>query len=161
MSFNKVLLLGHLTRDPQLTYTPSQTAVCDIGLATNRTFSKQDGSKGEEVCFVDCRAWGRTAENINKYLGKGSPIFIEGRLTYDSWTGQDHKKHSKLRVTIETFQFIGGKQGEGQEAPRQRQTGGYRKTARDEPDPVTGRLPDPDFDPGQSRPPMDDDDIPF
>jgi len=105
-SFNKVLLMGNLTRDPQLSYTPSQTAVVDFGVATNRKFKKQDGSQGEEVCFVDCRAFGRMAENINKFFTKGKPIFLEGRLTFDSWEGQDGKKHSRHRVTVENFQFL-------------------------------------------------------
>jgi single-strand DNA-binding protein len=107
-SYNKVLLLGNLTRDPQLTYTPSQTAVVDFGLATNRKWTAQDGSPREETCFVDCRAFGRMAENINKYLTKGRLIFLEGRLTFDSWTAQDGSKRSKLRVTIENFQFLPG-----------------------------------------------------
>ncbi|UCG47735.1 MAG: single-stranded DNA-binding protein [Phycisphaerales bacterium] len=106
--FNKVLLMGNLTRDPQLSYTPNQTAVVDFGLATNRKWTAQDGSSREETCFVDCRAFGRQAENINKYLAKGRPVFVEGRLTFDSWTAQDGSKRSKLRVTVENFQFLPG-----------------------------------------------------
>ena len=109
--FNKVLLLGNLTRDPQLSYTPSQVAVVDFGVATNRKWTGQDGSQRDETCFVDCRAFGRTAENINKYFSKGKPIFLEGRLTFDSWTAQDGSKRSKLRVTVETFQFLPGTGG--------------------------------------------------
>jgi single-strand DNA-binding protein len=107
-SFNKVLLMGNLTRDPQLSYTPSQTAVVDFGLATNRRWRAQDGTQREETCFVDCRAFGRLAENINKYMTKGRPIFVEGRLTFDSWTAQDGTKRSKHRVTVENFQFLPG-----------------------------------------------------
>jgi len=107
-SFNKVLLMGNLTRDPQLSYTPSQTAVVDFGLATNRRWRAQDGTQREETCFVDCRAFGRLAENINKYLTKGRPIFVEGRLTFDSWTAQDGTKRSRHRVTVENFQFLPG-----------------------------------------------------
>ena len=106
-NFNKVLLIGNLTRDPQLSYTPNQTAVVDFGLAVNRKWKGQDGESKEETCFVDCRAFGRTAENINKYLTKGRPLFIEGRLTFDSWTAQDGTKRSKHRVTVENFQFLG------------------------------------------------------
>jgi single-strand DNA-binding protein len=106
-NFNKVLLMGNLTRDPQLSYTPNQTAVVDFGLAVNRRWKGQDGENKEETCFVDCRAFGRTAENINKYLTKGRPLFIEGRLTFDSWTAQDGTKRSKHRVTVENFQFLG------------------------------------------------------
>ncbi len=104
--FNKIFLLGNLTRDPQLSYTPSQTAVVDFGLATNRRWTSQDGSQRQETCFVDCRAFGRTAENINKYFSKGKPIFIEGRLTFDTWTAQDGTKRSRHRVTVENFQFL-------------------------------------------------------
>jgi len=107
-NFNKVLLIGNLTRDPQLSYTPNQTAVVDFGLAVNRRWKGQDGENKEETCFVDCRAFGRTAENINKYLTKGRPLFVEGRLTFDSWTAQDGTKRSKHRVTVENFQFLGG-----------------------------------------------------
>ncbi len=115
-SYNKVLLLGNLTRDPQLSYTPNQTAVVDFGLATNRKWTGQDGSQREETCFVDCRAFGRQAETINKYLSKGKPVFIEGRLTFDSWTAQDGTKRSRHRVTVDTFQFISGSGGDNQGA---------------------------------------------
>jgi single-strand DNA-binding protein len=114
-NFNKVILLGNLTRDPQLSYTPSQTAVVDFGIATNRRWTGQDGQPRNETCFVDCRAFGKTAENINKYCKKGRPLMVEGRLTYDSWTGQDGAKRSKHRVTVENFQFISAA-GAGQAA---------------------------------------------
>ncbi|MBN2456751.1 MAG: single-stranded DNA-binding protein [Sedimentisphaerales bacterium] len=107
-NFNKVFLMGNLTRDPQLSYLPSQTAVVDFGLAVNRRWTGQNGQAKEETCFVDCRAFGRLAENINKYLSKGRPLFVEGRLTFDSWTAQDGTKRSKHRVTIENFQFLPG-----------------------------------------------------
>jgi len=106
-NYNKVLLLGNLTRDPQLSYTPNQTPVVDFGLAVNRRWTGQDGSQREETCFIDCRAFGRSAENINKYCAKGRPLLVEGRLTYDTWTGQDGSKRSKHRVTVQSFQFIG------------------------------------------------------
>jgi single-strand DNA-binding protein len=125
-NFNKVLLIGNLTRDPQLSYTPTQTAVVDFGLAVNRRWKGQDGESKEETCFVDCRAFGRLAENINKYLTKGRPLFVEGRLTFNSWTAQDGTKRSKHRVTVENFQFLGGpgpggaggdEQGVGEKVP--------------------------------------------
>lgn len=120
-SYNKVLLMGNLTRDPQLSYTPSQTAVVDFGLATNRRWTAQDGSQREETCFVDCRAFGRMAENINKFMNKGRPILIEGRLTFDTWTGQDGTKRSKHRVTVENFTFLPGTgSGPGSDQPDQR-----------------------------------------
>jgi len=107
-NFNKVLLMGNLTRDPQLSYLPSQTAVVDFGLAVNRRWTSKDGEKKESTCFVDCRTFGQQAETINKYLSKGRPIFVEGRLDFDQWTAQDGSKRSKHRVTVERFQFIGG-----------------------------------------------------
>lgn len=123
-SFNKVIMLGNLTRDPQLSYTPSQTAVVDFGLAMNRRWVGQDGSQKEETCFVDCRMFGKRAEVINKYLRKGQPLFVEGRLSFESWTAQDGSKRSRHRVTVEEFQFISsGQGGQGQ----QQGGGGYSK----------------------------------
>ena len=106
-NFNKVLLLGNLTRDPQLSYLPSQMAVVDFGLAVNRKWKGQDGTMKEDTCFVDCRAFGKSAENLNKFCRKGNPLFVEGRLTFDSWTAQDGSKRSKHRVTVENFQLLG------------------------------------------------------
>ena len=105
-NFNKVMLMGNLTRDPQLSYTPSQTPVVDFGLATNRRWTGQDGSQREETCFVDCRAFGRQAENINKYLSKGRLVFVEGTLTFDTWTAQDGTKRSRHKVTVQNVQFM-------------------------------------------------------
>ena len=107
-SYNKVILMGNLTRDPQLSYLPSQTAVVEFGIATNRKYKKQDGSQGEEVCFTDCQMFGKRAEVINKYLHKGDQLFVEGRLKFDSWQAQDGSKHSRLRVFVENFEFMGG-----------------------------------------------------
>lgn len=112
-SYNKVILLGNLTRDPQLSFLPSQTAVVELSIATNRKFKKQDGSQGEEVCFTDCTMFGKRAEVLNKYLHKGDSLFVEGRLKFETWDAKDGSKRSKLRVLIENFEFIGGKQGEG------------------------------------------------
>ena len=105
-----------MTREPQLSYTPSQTAVVDFGMAINRNWKSRDGVDKSEVCFVDCRAFAKTAETLNKYLHKGDPLFIEGRLTFDSWTAQDGTKRSKHRVTVETFQFVGQKKQESGDA---------------------------------------------
>jgi single-strand DNA-binding protein len=110
-NFNKVLLLGNLTRDPQLSYLPSQTAVVDFGMAVTRTWTGQDGTKKEETCFVDCRAFGKPAETIQKYCQKGRQLLVEGRLTYDTWTAPDGTKRSKHRVTVENFQFVGAAGG--------------------------------------------------
>lgn len=110
-SFNKVILMGNLTRDPQLSYLPSNTAVVEFSIATSRTFKKQDGSQGEEVCFTDCQMFAKRAEVINKYFHKGDPIFVEGRLKLDQWQAQDGSKRSKMRVFVENFEFVGGRQG--------------------------------------------------
>ena len=117
-SLNKVLLMGNLTRDPQLSYTPSQTAVVDFGLAVNRRWTSREGEAREETCFVDCRAFGRQAENINKYLTKGRGVFVEGRLTFDSWTAQDGTKRSRHRVTVQNVQFLPSGPA-GAEAPQE------------------------------------------
>ena len=110
MSYNKVIMVGNLTRDPKLSFLPSQTAVVEIGLAINRKFKKSDGSQGEEVCFVDCKMFGKRAEVINKYLAKGNPLLIEGRLCRDEWQSQDGSKRSKHYIMIESFEFLGGGQ---------------------------------------------------
>jgi len=110
-NYNKVFLMGNLTRDPQLRYTPNKQAVCDFGIAINRKWKGADGQMHEEVCFVDCTAWGRTAENLSKYVSKGRPLFVEGRLHFSSWDGPDGKKRSKLDVVVEQFQFIDSGKG--------------------------------------------------
>src|SRR4030042_4964771 len=110
-NFNKVLLMGNLTRDPQLSYLPSQTPVVDFGIAVNRKWTSKEGESREETCFIDCRAFSRLAENINKYMRQGRAIFIEGRLVYDAWTAQDGTKRSKHRVQVDNCQFLGGAPG--------------------------------------------------
>jgi single-strand DNA-binding protein len=110
-NLNRVFLMGNLTRDPQLRYTPSQQAICEFGLAINRKWKGADGQQHEEVCFVDCTAWGRSAETLQKYVTKGQPLFVEGRLRYHTWDGPDGKKRSKLDVTVLGFQFLGGPRG--------------------------------------------------
>jgi len=135
-NFNKVLLMGNLTREPQLSYTPNQTAVVDFGLAVNRKWTSRDGEKKDETCFVDCRAFGRTAENINKYMSKGRPLFVEGRLTFDSWTSQDGTKRSKHRVTVENFQFLPGGQRQNAEQTEQNTAGAGSQAEKQYPNSV-------------------------
>lgn len=112
-SFNKVLLMGNLTRDVELRHTQSNQAVANLGIAVNRRFRTADGENREEVTFVDCEAWGKTAEVMAQYLSKGRPVFIEGRLKLDQWTDKEGNKQSKLRVVVESFQFIDSKGGGG------------------------------------------------
>jgi single-strand DNA-binding protein len=106
-SLNKVFLMGNMTRDPELRYTPSGQPVCEFGLAINREYTKSSGERVEDTCFVDVTMWGRRGEVISEYLSKGDPIFVEGRLQYDSWEGQDGRRRSKLKVTAVNFEFIG------------------------------------------------------
>lgn len=111
-NFNKVILAGNLTRDPQLSYLPSNTPVCELGMAVNRKWRSQEGEMREETCFVDLRCYGRQAETLNQYMSKGRPLLVEGRLKFDQWEGKDGGKRSKLYVIVEGFQFLGGA-GEG------------------------------------------------
>lgn len=115
-SYNRIILIGNLTRDPQMSYLPSQTAVVEFGLAVNHRWRSQDGQQREQVCFIDCRCYGKSAETIHQYVVKGNPILVEGRLDFDMWEGKDGTKRSKHRVFVEKFQFLGGGQ---QRAPGQ------------------------------------------
>jgi single-strand DNA-binding protein len=113
-NFNKVLLMGNLTRDIELRHTSGNQAVANMGLAVNRRYKSGDGEMREETTFVDCEAWGRTAETMAKYLQKGRPVFIEGRLKLDTWQDKnDGTNRSKLRVVVENFQFIDSREGGG------------------------------------------------
>lgn len=179
-SFNKVLLMGNLTRDPQLRYLPSNQAVAEFGIACNRKYKTATGEEREEVTFVDITAWGKQAELMNQYFTKGKPIFIEGRLKFDSWEDkQGGGKRSKLTVVMENFQFIGGRDG-GQGGPgggsppqQSYDDGSYeqrpRPQAQQRPSagpPVTQQAPPPPRD-EQPAPPIGneehfkEDDIPF
>ncbi len=114
-SFNKVILVGNLTRDPELRYTPKGTAIAKIGVAVNRVWTNEAGEKKEEVTFVDVDVFGRTAENVGQYMRKGRPILIEGRLRLDQWDDkQTGQKKSKLGVVAETVQFLGSPTGGGE-----------------------------------------------
>src|SRR3954469_12350404 len=109
-SFNKVVLMGNLTRDPQLKHLPNNMVVAEFGLACNRRYRTAAGEDKEEVAFVDCTAFGRQAETIGQYCTKGKPLFVEGRLKFDSWDDKaGNGKRSKLTVTVENFQFVGAK----------------------------------------------------
>jgi len=113
-NFNKVILAGNLTRDPEMRYLTKGTAVTKIGMAINRTWKNDAGESKEEVTFVDAEAYGRTAEVIAQYLKKGRPILIEGRLKLDQWEDKNtHQKQSKLKVVVESFQFLDSGRGDG------------------------------------------------
>ncbi len=147
-NYNKVLLMGNLTRDIELKYTASNQAVANIGLAVNRNYTTREGEKREETTFVDCEAWGRTAEVMNQYLAKGRPVFIEGRLKFEQWEDKDGGKRSKMRVVVENFQFIDSRGGGG----------GGGGAAREGEQRVTAGAPESD---GGQHQPIDEDDIPF
>ena len=161
-SFNKVMLMGNLTRDPEIKYTPKGTAIADIGLAVNRNYTTESGEKREEVTFIDVTLWGRVAEIVGEYCKKGRPLFVEGRLQLDTWddkaTGQ---KRSKLKVVGENIQLLGsreggagggggGEHGEGRSEARPQQSRPAARPASPPPRPPA----DPDLD-------APEDDIPF
>ncbi len=112
-NYNKVFLMGNLTRDVELKSIAGNQSVAEIGLAVNRRYRTKEGEDREETTFVDCEAWGRTAEVMKQYLSKGRPVFVEGRLKLDQWTDKDGQKRSKMRVVIENFQFLGSPTGGG------------------------------------------------
>ncbi len=157
-NLNKVMLIGNVTRDPELRYTPKGSAVTEIGMAINRYYNSDDGERREETTFVDVTLWGRQAEVACQYLKRGRPVYIEGRLQLDSWEDkQSGQKRNKLRVVGEAMQFLGSRSdGDAGESGG----GGYSQSSvarerRSAPPP--SRPPqDPDLDI-----PPDDDDIPF
>jgi len=114
-NFNKVMLIGNLTRDPELRYTQSGSALVNFGLAVNRRYRNRNTNEMvEETTFVDIEGWGAAAETFNQYMRKGRPVFVEGRLRLDTWEGKDGSKRSKLVVVMENFQFLGqGSEGGG------------------------------------------------
>jgi single-strand DNA-binding protein len=147
-SFNKVILLGNLTRDPEVRYTPKGSAVCDLGIAINRQYTLDSGEKREEVTYVDVVLWSRLAEIAGEYLKKGRPVFIEGRLQLDTWDDkQSGQKRSKLRVIGETMQLLGsrpaGTGGASESSEEDRQSRAGKTTP---PPPKTAAAAEPDED---------------
>ncbi len=133
-SYNKVMLLGNLTRDPEVKYTPKGTAVTELGLAVNRTYTTDGGEKREETTFVDITMWGRQAEIAGEYLKKGRPLFVEGRLQLDTWDDkQTGQKRSKLRVVCENFQMLGSRDGGEAGGGGGRSSGGGSRPAKSAP----------------------------
>lgn len=118
-NLNKVFLMGHLTRDPELRYAVSGTAIASFGMAINRNWNSADGQKKEETCFVDVSAFGKRAEVINEHFSKGDPIFTEGRLQFQQWETKDGQKRNALKMVVENFQFIGGSHREKAKPPQQ------------------------------------------
>jgi len=147
-NFNKVLLMGNLTRDPEVRYTPKGTAVGDLAIAINDSYKAQDGTIKETVTYVDIEVWGRQAETCKQYLTKGRPVFIEGRLKLDQWE-QEGQKKSRMKVVAERVQFLGGGPGRSGGGTG----GGGGDTARPARPASTGSEDTP--------PPPSDDDIPF
>ncbi|CAN5899571.1 single-stranded DNA-binding protein [soil metagenome] len=177
-SYNKVMLMGNLTRDPEVRYTPKGSAVADLAIAVNRVYTADNGEKREEVTYVDVVLWARLAELAGQYLSKGRPVFIEGRLQMDSWEDkQTGQKRSRLRVVGEVMQFLDGKRDGGGEEHSAASGGGGSSSSTSQRPPMrsSGNAG------GQSRPPasrqsqpatdefhegpitdgLDDDDIPF
>ena len=155
-NLNKVMLMGNLTRDPEIKYTPKGMAIAQFGIAVNRQWSNEAGEKQEEVTFIDIEMFGRKAEVVGEYFKKGRPIYVEGRLKLDSWDDKaSGQKRSKLKVIGETFEFLGDRQGggggggggEGEGRPQSR-------PASRPATPPPRAAPDPDLDAGE-------DDIPF
>ncbi len=171
--YNKVILAGNLTRDPELRYLPSGSAVCNTALATNRRYKKQDGSQGEEVCFIDITFFNRTAEIANQYLKRGSKVLVEGRLKLEQWTDQTGGKRSKHSITVETMQMLDTKGSQNTQGSNEmgggyqggynnQQQGGYaneqtkpsynQPNQQSQPSQPTNNIPEID---------IDDDEIPF
>ena len=158
-NLNKVMLIGNLTRDPEVRYTPKGTAVTDIGLAVNRNYTTDTGEKREDTTFVDITLWGRQAEVVGQYMKKGRPIYIEGRLQMDTWVDKTtNQNRSKLKVIGESFQFLGGRDDAGgggggggyqqSQAPAQ----GYNQEPQQQHQPQVQAPADPG--PSQSAPPQ-------
>ena len=161
-SVNKVILIGNLTRDPELRYTPKGSAVCEVGLAVNRKYKLDSGETREEVTYLDVTFWGKQGETVSKWMKKGRPLYIEGRLQMDTWEDKTSgQKRSKIRIIAEEFQFLGGDRTGG--GPEEAGGGGQRyendrsgpSSASQSARPATSHMSD------DSGPNLDEDDIPF
>jgi len=157
-SFNKVILMGNLTRDPELRQTQSGTSVCRFSIAVNRSYNAQDGSARDETCFVEIDCFGKSAENIAKFFNKGKPILVEGRLRQDSWDDkQTGQKRTKLMVVLERFEFVGGSaRGEGGSSE-----GDYSQQQQPSAAPQPRAPRQQGGAPQRTRDDLEDDDVPF
>jgi single-strand DNA-binding protein len=145
-NFNKVYLMGNLTRDIEMRITPKGTAIGQFGLAINRSWKNEAGQLQEETTFADIEVWGRQAETLSKYVKRGSPLFVEGRLKFDQWEDKTSgQKRSKLKVVLENFQFLGGKkdgtEGGGEGDGHEASNGNGQRQASAEPAARNGRVP--------------------
>jgi single-strand DNA-binding protein len=147
---NKVLMIGRLTKDPELRYTPGGLPVADFRLAANHTYRTKEGEKREEVCFIDVNVMGRGAEIAKEYLAKGREVFVEGRLQLSTWENQEGEKRSRYRVIADRFQFLGARAG-----------GGGERSGPEPVDPESGGGGGGGGSFDASSPPAEDDDLPF
>lgn len=156
-ALNKVLLMGNLTRDPELRMTPKGTAICTFSLAVNRQFKTESGETKDEVTYVDIEAWGKQGETISKYVTKGRPLYVEGRLRLDQWEDKNTKeKRSRMKIVLENFQFLGDSRGGGGQSSSGEEGGGGSAGGgfeRNSPPPRAS----------STKPPMEslDEDVPF
>ena len=152
-SLNRVVLMGNLTKDPEVRYLPSGTAVCDMRMAMSESYKNKSGEQVESTCYVDVVAWARQAETCGEYLSKGSPVLVEGSLQLDEWKTKEGEARSKLRVRAARVQFLGSPRGQefrdGEGAPAARDPGPRQ------PEPRGDEIPPPEDGPG------DDDNLPF
>lgn len=156
MSFNKIILVGNLTRDIEMRYSQGGMGIAKTAIATSRKFTS-NGEKKEEVCFVDITFFGRSAEVANQYLRKGSKILVEGRLNFEQWVDQNGQKRSKHSVTVETMQMLDSKDGSQQQQPQQQQ-GGYQNQQQPQQQNQSHQMPDNNSVPTID---IDEDEIPF
>ena len=140
-SYNRIILVGNLTRDPELSYTPNNVAVCKFGIATNHKRKDKDGNLKEEVCFVDCVAFGRSGETFKQYMAKGRSVLVEGRLKLDQWTSQDGTKRSKHEVVVDNFTFLSGRGDSGGEQSAPQAAGVAGPAGNNEPPPGDDNIP--------------------
>jgi single-strand DNA-binding protein len=160
-NFNKVYLMGNLTRDPEMRVTPKGTAICQFGLAISRSWKDESGQAKEETTFVDIESWGKQGEIISKYCAKGRPLFVEGRLKFDQWEDKTSgQKRSKLKVVLENFQFIGSREGGAGGAGG---APGGPASGGDDPDSGGGDRPSAPRPPAKAPAPREtvDEDVPF
>jgi single-strand DNA-binding protein len=161
-SFNKVILAGNLTRDPELRYTPKGTALVKLGMAISRTWKSESGEKREEVTFVDVDVWDRQAEVIAQYFRKGRPILVEGRLQLDTWEDKTtHEKRSKLKVRLESFSFLESKGAEDAGAAAGAVPSGEPARRSPPAAPAKPAAAPPESGPPDGEPPPEEDDVPF